>query len=163
MLWEGEGLPKLCLCQSKKPKKPLAENTHGYMRARSRHSHIHTPAERTPRDSTTNLILCWHTIPQMCHAFTTLSLSPSPPYVGILKLEVYSFLSVSAEGWVHTGPEVRVYFVPAAHLFCKPQLPTDCMTLENSGILQKFGLSGSAVLRCFLFLRWAAWEEKFSE
>ena len=35
----------------------------------------HTPAERTPRDSTTNLILCWHTISQLCHAFAALSLS----------------------------------------------------------------------------------------
>ena len=88
----------------------------------------------TPRDGTTNLILCWHTIPQMCHAFTVLSLSLSlslslTHHVGILKQEVYSSLSVSAEGWVHSRPEVCLC-VPGAHSTSVLQttFPTDCTT-----------------------------------
>lgn len=79
LLWEGQGLPKNSLNVSVREAKNPSLGTHtdtlelGVSRT---HTRTHTTAERTPRDSTTNLILCWHTIPQMCHAFTALPISP---------------------------------------------------------------------------------------
>lgn len=81
LLWEGQGLPKSSVNVSVREAKNPLLRTHtdtlelGVSRTHT-HARSHTAAERTPRDSTTNLILCWHTIPQMCHAFTALPISP---------------------------------------------------------------------------------------
>lgn len=89
MLWEGEGLPKLSVSQ--RSQKPLAENTHRYMRARSQHAHTHTD-QLSERLGIALLISFSVDILFLSCAML------SQLHVGILKLEVYSFLSVSAEG-----------------------------------------------------------------
>lgn len=113
MPWEGEGLPKLSVCQSEKPEKPLAENTHGYMRATSQHAHTHTHTLTHQLSERLGIALLISfsvdTLFLRCAMLSQLPLS-LPHHVGILKLEVYSFPSVSAEGRVHTrGPEVCVF------------------------------------------------------
>ncbi len=99
------------------------------------HTHTHTPAERTPRDSTTNLILCWHTVPQLCHAFTALSLlmlvSQSERCIPSYQCQQKGEFT-PGQRCVCVCVFVCVYFVPAAHLLCKPQLPTGCTALKNT-------------------------------
>lgn len=103
--WEGQGLPKNSLNVSVRDAKNPLLRTHTDSWESAEHTHAHTqqPSERPG----IALLISFSvdTLFLRCAMLSQLSLSQR---AAITKLEVCSFLSVSAQGWLRPGPEVRM-------------------------------------------------------
>lgn len=129
----GTGLPKLFVCVSQSSQKPLAENTHSSMRARSQSIHTRQLSERLGRvllisfSADTSDHLC-----MLSQLFLLLSWYSKAG-------GVFASIGVSRSEQFTETPGVFVHFLPATLLICKPQRPTNCNTLlKNCCVAQQF-------------------------